>query len=183
MVIEQIIEFELKGRGPLSRTCTPKTGYFHNKTNISKANLWLIIICCEKYCRRKCTLLSQSGSSHLQNFTSHCKILSVFWTWSVNISTFYSSSCLRQKTVKKPFSLQVKLPPAHLSTTRGEGFIHTVFLFAERQAEKLWIPIFILIGLTRPGIKPQSIVSVETLYPLDHWLVKREMNFFSIGFN
>ena len=32
MLIEQIIEFELRGQGPLDRTCTPTTGYFHVKT-------------------------------------------------------------------------------------------------------------------------------------------------------
>ena len=39
MLIEQIIEFELKvprHLGP-DRTCIPKTGYFHDKTKISKA--------------------------------------------------------------------------------------------------------------------------------------------------
>ena len=39
MLIEQIIEFELRGLGPLNRTCTPTTGYFHVKTKISKENL------------------------------------------------------------------------------------------------------------------------------------------------
>ena len=38
MLIEQIIEFKLREPGPLSRTCTPKPGYFHDKTKISKAN-------------------------------------------------------------------------------------------------------------------------------------------------
>ena len=43
--MEQIIEFQLKGPGPqpicdhkTSSTCTPKTGYFENKTKISKKN-------------------------------------------------------------------------------------------------------------------------------------------------
>ena len=39
MLIEQIIEFELKGPGPHGRTCTPTTGYFHDKTKTSKENL------------------------------------------------------------------------------------------------------------------------------------------------
>ena len=39
MLIEQIIEFKLRGLGPLNRTCTPTTGYFHVKTKISKENL------------------------------------------------------------------------------------------------------------------------------------------------
>ena len=36
MLIEQIIQFELRGPGPRGRTCTPTTGYFHIKTKISK---------------------------------------------------------------------------------------------------------------------------------------------------
>ena len=39
MLIEQIIEFKLRRPGPLNRTCTPTTGYFHVKTKISKENL------------------------------------------------------------------------------------------------------------------------------------------------
>ena len=41
MLIEQIIEFELRGPGPSEHTCivTPKTGYFHGKTKISKSTL------------------------------------------------------------------------------------------------------------------------------------------------
>ena len=39
MLIKQIIEFKLRGLGPLNRTCTPKTGYFHVKTKISRKNL------------------------------------------------------------------------------------------------------------------------------------------------
>ena len=45
MLIEQIIEFALRGPGPLSRTCRPssKPGYFHDKTKISKRNTRVII--------------------------------------------------------------------------------------------------------------------------------------------
>ena len=46
MLVEQIIEFELKGPvGPPKRTCrpTPKTGYFHDKTKIFEANIRVII--------------------------------------------------------------------------------------------------------------------------------------------
>ena len=35
MLIEQIIEFELKRSGHFGRTCTPKTGYFHYKQNLN----------------------------------------------------------------------------------------------------------------------------------------------------
>ena len=38
MLIEQIIELELRGPAPCSRTCTLTTGYFHDKTKILKAN-------------------------------------------------------------------------------------------------------------------------------------------------
>ena len=34
MLIEQIIEFELREPGPPGRTCTPTTGYFHAKAKI-----------------------------------------------------------------------------------------------------------------------------------------------------
>ena len=36
MLVEQIIEIESRGPGPPGRTCTPKTGYCHDKTKISK---------------------------------------------------------------------------------------------------------------------------------------------------
>ena len=39
MLIERIIEFKVRGLGPLNRTCTPTTGYFHVKTKISTENL------------------------------------------------------------------------------------------------------------------------------------------------
>ena len=38
MLIEQIIEFKLRGLGPVNRTCTPTTGYFHDKAKIPKQN-------------------------------------------------------------------------------------------------------------------------------------------------
>ena len=82
MLIKQIIEFELKRPGsPYSRTCTPKRGYFHDKTKIFKANTRVIIICCQKYCMKQCTLLLLPlGPSHLQNLTPKFKILNLFWT-------------------------------------------------------------------------------------------------------
>ena len=36
MLIEQIIDFELRGYVPPGRTCNSKTGYFQDKTKISK---------------------------------------------------------------------------------------------------------------------------------------------------
>ena len=41
----------------------------------------------------------------------------------VIVITFYSTSCLGQETAKGHFGLRVKLPPAHLSSTHGGGFI------------------------------------------------------------
>ena len=39
MLIEQTTEFQMKGPGPLRRTCNPITGNLHNKTKILKENL------------------------------------------------------------------------------------------------------------------------------------------------
>ena len=47
-------------------------------------------------------------------------------------------------------------PPVYHTRRR----LHTVPLIAERQAGKLWIPIFIVFGLTRLGIEPESTASV-----------------------
>ena len=44
----------------------------------------------------------------------------------VIVITFYSPSCLGQETAKGPFGLQVKLPPAHLSTTHTGGFTQSL---------------------------------------------------------
>ena len=39
MFIEQTIKFEFRGLVSLGHVCTPATGYFYDKTNISKENL------------------------------------------------------------------------------------------------------------------------------------------------
>ena len=39
MLIEQIVELQLRGPGPPGLTCTSINGYFHDKTKISKENL------------------------------------------------------------------------------------------------------------------------------------------------
>ena len=80
MLIEQIIELELRELGPPIRTYTPKRDCFHDKTKIFKANNTRMIIYCKKYCRRQCTLFLPPGPSHLQNLTPKFKILNVFWT-------------------------------------------------------------------------------------------------------
>ena len=85
MLIEQIIEFELGGAGPPGRTCTFTTGYFYDKTKISKKNLPVDCYLPLKYCRRLCTLLPLPGPNHLQNLTPKFKIfkrvLDLNWKW------------------------------------------------------------------------------------------------------
>ena len=51
MLIEQIIEFQLRGPGPFGRTCTPITGKLHDLTKISKENLRVDYYLLLKYCR------------------------------------------------------------------------------------------------------------------------------------
>ena len=46
-------------------------------------------------------------------------------------------------------------PPVYHTRWR----LHAVPLIAERQASKVWIPIFKVFGLTRPGNEPKSTVS------------------------
>ena len=53
-------------------------------------------------------------------------------------------------------------PPVYHTRWR----LRTVSFFAERQARKLWIPIFIIFGLTRSGIEPESTISIaDTIHP------------------
>ena len=61
MLIEQIIEFELRGQGLSGRTCIPITGYFHDKTKICKENLRVDHYLLIKYCTRQCALFSPAG--------------------------------------------------------------------------------------------------------------------------
>ena len=50
MLIEQIAELQLRGFGSCGLTCTSITGYFHDKTKISKENIrvgfHLLLKCC-----------------------------------------------------------------------------------------------------------------------------------------
>ena len=57
MLIEQIIEFQLRGPGPPGRTCTPITGKLHDKIKILNENLRVVYYLLLKYCRRQCALL------------------------------------------------------------------------------------------------------------------------------
>ena len=52
MLIERVIELQLRGPGPPGQTYTPITGYCHDKTKISKENLrvdyYLLLNCCKR---------------------------------------------------------------------------------------------------------------------------------------
>ena len=65
MLIEQIIELQLRGPGPPSRTCTPITGYVHDKTKISKENYQVNNYLLLKCCKRLCTLPSPTWTKSL----------------------------------------------------------------------------------------------------------------------
>ena len=86
--------------------------------------------------------------SHLQSFIKlncNCDYILFKLTWPGDSEgTFWSSS-------------QAATCPSVYHTWQR---IHTVPLNAERQAGKLWIPIFIVFGLTRLGIELESTVSV-----------------------
>ena len=51
-LIEQTIELQLRGPGPPGRTYTPITGYFYDKTKISKENFrvdyYLLLQCSQR---------------------------------------------------------------------------------------------------------------------------------------
>ena len=79
MVIEQNIEFKLRGSGPPGRTCVPITGYFHEKRKIFLVNLQVNYYLLLKYCTRQRTLLSPTWTKS-QNLIPKCKILNMFWT-------------------------------------------------------------------------------------------------------
>ena len=57
MLIEQIIEIELRGPGPPGSTCNPVTGKLYDKTKISKENLRVDYYLLLKYCSRQSALL------------------------------------------------------------------------------------------------------------------------------
>ena len=54
MLIEQIVELQWREPGPPGLTRTSITGYFHDKTKISKENLrvgfYLLLKCCTSQC-------------------------------------------------------------------------------------------------------------------------------------
>ena len=77
MFIKLITEFQLRGPGPPGRKCTPITGYFYDKTKLSKANLRVDYYLLLKYCRGHTPYFALPELNHLQNLTSKFKILHV----------------------------------------------------------------------------------------------------------
>ena len=68
MVIEQIIEFRLRGSGHPGRTCTLTTGYFHDKTKIFEENRRVNYYFLLKYCRRQYFILPPIWAKSLTKF-------------------------------------------------------------------------------------------------------------------
>ena len=66
MLIEQITELQLRGPGPPDQTCTPITGYFHDKTKISKENLRVDYYLLLNVARDNAPYFPLSGPNHLQ---------------------------------------------------------------------------------------------------------------------
>ena len=64
MLIEQVIEFKLRGLGPLNRTCTPQLVIFMSKQkSLRKILEWIIYY-----------------ENTYKNLTPNCKITNVFST-------------------------------------------------------------------------------------------------------
>ena len=80
MFIEQAIKFEFRGLVPLGRINTPATGYFYEKTKISKENLRVDYYLLLKYCSRQCTLPSPTLAKSLTKFNIKMQDFKMFWT-------------------------------------------------------------------------------------------------------
>ena len=78
MFLEQTIKFEFRGLVPLGHINTPATGYFYDKTKISKENLRVDHYLLLKYCSWQCTLLSPTWVKSLTKFNSKMQDLKCF---------------------------------------------------------------------------------------------------------
>ena len=65
MLIERIIELQLRGTLSPDQTGTPITGYFHDKTKVSKENLRVDYYLLLKGSQRQCTLLPPTWTKSL----------------------------------------------------------------------------------------------------------------------
>ena len=70
MLIERIIELQLRGSGPPGRTYTPITGCCNDKTKISKENprvdYYLLLKCCKRQYTLQLRQRTLAGPDHLQ---------------------------------------------------------------------------------------------------------------------
>ena len=73
MLIEQIIEFELRRPRPPGRTCTLTTGYFYNKTKISRENLQVNHYLLLNYSGGNVSYFPLPGPNRIQNLTQNAK--------------------------------------------------------------------------------------------------------------
>ena len=83
---------------------------------------------------------------------------------------------LASRQRKNLFGLRVKLPPVYHTRWR----LHTISN-AERQAGKLWIPIFMVFDLTQTGIEQASTVSVVA-YALSTYSFRSQIILFDSNF-
>ena len=76
MLIEQVIEFELRALGlpefkfnnTFTRTCTPTIDYFYEQTKTFWENLRVDYCLLLKYYKRQCTLISPTWAQSLTKF-------------------------------------------------------------------------------------------------------------------
>ena len=77
MLIEQIIEFELRWPGPYSRTCTLTTSCFHDKTNSLRQIFEIYLL--QNLAGISVPHFLLPGLNDSQNLPPKCKILNMFW--------------------------------------------------------------------------------------------------------
>ena len=81
MLIEQIIDFELREPEPSGRTCTPTTGYFHDKTKISRNIFQRITLLFTAKILHEAMYRAYPYLDQITNkFNTKCKFFNVFWT-------------------------------------------------------------------------------------------------------
>ena len=76
--MNKLLNLHLREPGSPGRTCTPITGYFHNKTKIFLANLRVDYYLLLKYYSMQDTALPLTWARSFTKFNPKCKILIVF---------------------------------------------------------------------------------------------------------
>ena len=113
---------------------------------------------CQQFCKELRKLQTRIISEHYYSFFQYCR-LSCRYVINCNCNYIFFTKLPWPGDSEGTFrsSSQAATCPPVYHTRRK---LHTVPLIAEREAGKLWIPIFIVFGLTRPGIEPESTASV-----------------------